>query len=298
MSLNLPWHSRLTKKLIILRHESLESCRNFDNFNLEASQKNSSFFLPGYKVHLQLLPMRLCGSFVLFSNAKRESFEFLVRISQTVIRWNPCFWKDIHFLYFSLEWWSSGFTPGFGRPVSVIDHVTTSWDYKKVEHVITWILNSSFAKFQRIWSDFPFFKFLFSLTLIVCKNHVQSMLLGSLCSIWVFWKVDNNVSVLFSSEIFKPFLAKTHVFERSLVFCTFVRNYGEFSAPTRGCSASVGDHIMTSKVYIKVEHVGTRLLSSSFAKFQQFWSECFFLQVLFSLLTVYEGHIRTVCRKC
>ena len=60
--------------------------------------KKFSLFLPGYKVHLQLLPMRFCGSFVFFSNAKRESFEFLVWNNQTIIRWNPCFWKDLHFL--------------------------------------------------------------------------------------------------------------------------------------------------------------------------------------------------------
>ena len=50
---------------------------------------------------------------------------------------------------------------------------------------------------------------------------------------------------------------------------------------------------MTSQDYIKVEHVRNWLLSSSLAKFQQFWSECFFFQVLFSLfLAVYEGLIQ------
>ena len=38
---------------------------------------------------------------------------------------------------------------------------------------------------------------------------------------------------------------------------------------------------MTSQNFIKIEHVRTWHLSSSLAKFQQFWFECFF-QILFS----------------
>ena len=68
----------------------------------DISQKNFSLLVPGYKVHRQLLPLRFCGSFVLISIAKRKSFEFLVWKNQTIIRWNPCFRKDLHFLYFSL----------------------------------------------------------------------------------------------------------------------------------------------------------------------------------------------------
>ena len=64
--------------------------------------KKISLLVPGYKVHLQLLPLRFCGSFVLFSFAKCESFEFLGWKNQTVIRWNQCFRKDLNFLYFSL----------------------------------------------------------------------------------------------------------------------------------------------------------------------------------------------------
>ena len=113
----------------------------------------------GYKVHLQLLILRFCSSFVLFSIAKRESFEFLGWKNQTVNRWNQCFRKDLHFLYFSLKWWSSGSAPARGRPVSVTDQVTTSKDYIKVEHVRTWLLSSSLAKIQQFWSECFFFKF-------------------------------------------------------------------------------------------------------------------------------------------
>ena len=51
---------------------------------------------------------------------------------------------------------------------------------------------------------------------------------------------------------------------------------GLYFVPARGRPASVSDHVMTSQEYLKVEHVRTWLLSSTFAKFQQFWSECFF----------------------
>ena len=60
--------------------------------------KNFSLIVPAYKVHLHLLPLMLCGSFVLFSIAKRESFQFLGWKSQTVIRWNQCFREDLQFL--------------------------------------------------------------------------------------------------------------------------------------------------------------------------------------------------------
>ena len=42
-----------------------------------------------------------------------------------------------------------------------------------------------------------FFQVSFSLNLTVYEGHVQLMLLGSLCSIGFFRKVENNVSVLF-----------------------------------------------------------------------------------------------------
>ena len=65
------------KKMIILRLDRLESCRIFDNFNLETSLKKISLLVPGYKVHLQLLPLSFCGSFVLSSFAKHENFDLL-----------------------------------------------------------------------------------------------------------------------------------------------------------------------------------------------------------------------------
>ena len=77
----------------------------------------------------------------------------------------------------------------------------------------------------------------------------------------------------------------------SFVFCTFFIMMGFELATARGGSASVSDHVMTSKDYIKVEQVRFWLGSFSLAKFQQFLFECF-IQVLFSLiLTAYKGHL-------
>ena len=70
------------------------------------------------------------------------------------------------------------------------------------------------------------------------------------------------------------FHVETHIFGMSFIFCHFcLKLWGFDFAPARGSPASVSDHFMTSQDYIKVEHVGTWLLSSSHAKFQQFWSE-------------------------
>ena len=41
-------------------------------------------------------------------------------------------------------------------------------------------------------------------------------------------------------------------------------------APARGGLATVNDNVMKSQDYIRVEHVGTWLLSSRLAKFQNF----------------------------
>ena len=74
----------------------------------------------------------------------------------------------------------------------------------KLEHVKTWILKCGFAKFQPFWSDFPF------LSLVYFNPYC----LRGPCSIdafrvpvfdWVFWKFENNVSVLLLSWCFKLF---------------------------------------------------------------------------------------------
>ena len=66
------------------------------------------------------------------------------------------------------------------------------------------------------------------------------------------------------------------MFSERLFFNFSLYWWGFELAPARGSTASVGDYVMTSQDYIKVEHVRTSLPNSSFAKFQPFLSECFF----------------------
>ena len=74
------------------------------------------------------------------------------------------------------------------------------------------------------------------------------------------------------------FHVETHIFGRSFIFCLCLLLWGFEFAPARGSPASVIDHVNTSQDYIKFEHVRTWLLSSSFAKLQQFWSDCCFFK--------------------
>ena len=120
-----------------------------------------------------------------------------------------------------------------------------------------------------------FFQVLFSLFLTIYKGNNQLMDFGSWCPTGVFWKVENNVSVLFFFWNFFPI--KTHVFGMSFVFCIFCLFWWGFEfAPAGGSSDSVSDFVMTSQDYIKVEHYANWLLSSRLAEFQQLYSECFF----------------------
>ena len=134
-----------------------------------------------------------------------------------------------------------------------------------------------------------FFQILFSLILTVYKGRFQLLFLGAVCSTgflkgreYCFWS-------LFRLKSSNCFPVKTHAFGRSL-FCTFffvMMGLWVFAVMWYPCC------VRTSQDYIKVEHIRTWLLSSSSANFQQFWSECFFFQVLFSLiLTLYKGHIQ------
>ena len=98
--------------------------------------------------------------------------------------------------------------------------------------------------------------------------------------------VSFRLEIIFSSEIFKLFFRETH-FRKALHLFTFCLYWWSFEfAVARGCPASVSDHAMRIQDYIKVEHVGTCLLTSSLAKFQQFWPECFFSFFLVYLFQV------------
>ena len=76
VSLKLP--NKCTKNLIISRLISWSLAEVVTVLPKGLSQNNLLFLLPLYKIHLQLLLLGFCGSFVMFSNGKRENFEFLV----------------------------------------------------------------------------------------------------------------------------------------------------------------------------------------------------------------------------
>ena len=83
---------------------------------------------------------------------------------------------------------------------------------------------------------------------------------------WIFF--------VFWFKNFKLFPVKARFFRRPFIFCTFCfLSWGFETAPGRGNPASVIDHAMTSRDYIKVEQVRTWLLSSCLAVLRQiiFW---------------------------
>ena len=152
----------------------------------------------------------------------------------------------------------------------------TSQDYIKVEHVRTRLLSSSLAKFQQFWSE-CFFKFCLVYFLLF-TNALFNWRFQGPCVPLVFWKMENNILVhFFRLKSSNCFPVKTQVFGISFIFCTLRLQWLGFDlAPARVISDSISDLVVTSQDYIKFEHVRTWLLSSSLAKFNQFWTECFF----------------------
>ena len=122
-----------------------------------------------------------------------------------------------------------------------------------------------------IWMLFSFFR-QYILFLAGYQVPIQKLHLGAVCSTGCFWKIENFVSVFFRLKSSNCFTVKTHVFERYLyLYLLFVMmGLWIFACMWQPY------YVMTSEVYIKVEHIRSWLLGSSFAKFQQFWSECFF----------------------
>ena len=121
-----------------------------------------------------------------------------------------CFW-----------WWGFEFEPACGSCASVSDHVMTSKDFIKVQHVSTDFLVRVLQR-SNSFDLISFFQVLFNLVLTVYKGEIQLMALGSWSSTGVFWKVEKNVSVLFSSEIFKLFSHENPCFRKVLRFLYFL----------------------------------------------------------------------------
>ena len=80
---------------------------------------------------------------------------------------------------------------------------------------------------------------------------------GSLYSIGFFERSRIMFLFFFSSEIFRHFSVKFHIFESFFIIVHLFVVMGLYFVPARGCPASVSDHVTTSKDYIKVDHVRT-----------------------------------------
>ena len=131
-----------------------------------------------------------------------------------------------------------------------------------------------------------FFKFCFVYFLLFTRALFNWRVQGPCIPLSFFWKAENNVSVLFFVWSLQTVFRWNPYFRKVLHFLLILFVImGLYFAPAHGRPANLSDHVMTSQDYIEVEHVRTWLLSSSLAKFQQFWSECFFSS--FVLFTSY-----------
>ena len=105
--------------------------------------------------------------------------------------------------------------------------------------------------------------------------------------------------IFLSSEIFKLFSRWNQCFRKVLHFLNFwLKSWGydcyDF-LPAIGSPASVGDHVMTGKVYIKLNMSGLDFLLLVLQSSNSFDMNAFF-QVLISLLFPgYKGHIQLLC---
>ena len=167
-----------------------------------------------------MLLLRFCGSFVLFSIAKRESFEFLGWKNQTVNRWNQCFWKDLHFSYFFCN----------GGALDLLRHVVDlAVSLTKSRPAKTTLkLNMSGLDFSVLVLQRPnsfdlnaFFNFA-SIYSFLATWFMFSFLLWRLvaplfcspCEDWIFW-------FFLVWKFSNCFPVETHVFGRYFIFCTF-----------------------------------------------------------------------------
>ena len=138
-----------------------ESCKSSDSFNLNASWKFKLVFCyPGCKVRIyRCFVCRVLWCSGLFSSVRSKIFVlFRVWNFRMVLKYNPCFWKILHFSYL-LEWWGLQLAPAHGNRTRVGDDVMTRRDYTKVECMKTWLLNSSVANVPTVLTWMPIFKF-------------------------------------------------------------------------------------------------------------------------------------------
>ena len=134
------------------------------------------------------------------------------------------------------------------------------------------------------------FQVLLSLNITVFKDDFELLVSWTCCFTGFFLIIEKFVSALFFSfELFKFFPDKTHVFERSFVFCffLFVNRGFEFSS-ARGSRASVSDCVLTRHEYIKLNISRLDFLILVLQSSNSFELNAFFQVLLSSNITVYK----------
>ena len=129
----------------------------------------------------------------------------LSEIVRRFSRWNPSFRKVLRFLLFFnviMGLWNCACT---WSPARVSDHVLTSQDYIKVEHVRTWLLSNSLSKFQQFWSECFFSSFL-QFTSYCLQGPCSIYAITVLVFHWVFFERSRIMFLFFLlSETCKMF---------------------------------------------------------------------------------------------
>ena len=102
-----------------------------------------------YEVHVQLFHLWSCGSIVLFSLARLNFFYFFFSLNFSNGFQVKAMFSEGPFLCFLLVFNNFEFVPARGSPVRIGDHVSTSQESLKVEHVKFSLLSSSLAILQQ-----------------------------------------------------------------------------------------------------------------------------------------------------
>ena len=153
---------------------------------------------------IQFFPLGSCGYFVLFSIRWLDFLVFWLGIFKLFRVKAHSFRRPFVICTFCL-WCNHGalklIAPARGCPASVIGHVKTSRDYIKIEQFRTWLLSSSLAEFQQLYSK-RFFHFCFSFFPPACMGSSSVFALGVL---WLFgfFSMEGIEFLIFLSEIFK-----------------------------------------------------------------------------------------------
>ena len=147
-------------------------------------------------------------------------FEFFFLRSSTCFPVKTQFFRrPFIFCTFSLYHWGFENAPARGSPSSIIGHIMTSRDYRKIEQVRTWLLSSSLAEFEQFYSECFFqlcFIYVFLATWFMFSFCPWGLVVLLFCS-----PCDDGIFCFFGLKFSNCFRVETHFFRRSFIFCTF-----------------------------------------------------------------------------